>query len=287
MPTPPAAHRAAVDLAHVREEWRALLAAIEQPPAAEWPPRESRGMLDQLAATSRAQAAPHPADDEPARPHPVEQRAPLVLREHPAPVNLDALDAALDIERDLFELADQVAEYVQRPIRPDRDARGRYISDQADRADPSRWHYQSPTSPGSRAYGLQWAALWLEGRVLGEGTVTPRPSNTVHEALFRPAPPLLVDRAAAVAGKARVRLDRALGGEQRATALDDPCPWCAGRLLARTVAGETAVTCSTGEGCGAPVLLDERRRRAWHGAELVGLWAALDARRRGVEPAAA
>ncbi|MFG7941202.1 hypothetical protein [Streptomyces cacaoi] len=260
---PPSAigRRAAVDLAAIREQWGDLLAAIEQPPAAEWPPREQKGFLDQLA-------------DDQGQDEPTLGRMPLVLREHPAPLNLDALDTAMRTERELFELADAVAAAVQRPVRriPKPAGPGRYVAvvDGTDRNDPARWHYPSATDPGSRAYGLHWAAVWIEGRALDE------PAGD----LFGPMPPRLADEVAGVARRCRERVERALGREQRTTDLDDPCPWCGGPLHARTAGGETAVTCSTGEGCGAPVLPDERGRRVWQDAELVGLWAALDAARR-------
>ncbi|MFE7017702.1 hypothetical protein ACFVAQ_45875 [Streptomyces sp. NPDC057651] len=273
---PLAARRAADDLAAVREQWGDLLAAIERPPAAEWPPREARGFLDQLATDERA----HDDDEQPAG---RVGRTPLMLREHPAPLNLDALDAALAVERDLFDLADALAEQVQRPVRrrpslnipsysgrtaPDR---VRMVTDTRDRDDPARWHYQTQTSPGSRAYGLHWAAVWVEGRLLGED-----PGD-----LFQAVPPLLLAHAVATAAGARRNLERALGRDGRTTTLDDPCPWCAGPLTGRTrPGGEPLVTCSTGRGCGAPVVVDERGRRVWRGPDLVGLFVALDTARR-------
>ncbi|MFK0108535.1 hypothetical protein [Streptomyces sp. NPDC091217] len=270
---PPVDRRAAVDLAAVREQWGDLLAAIERPPAAEWPPRETRGgFLDQLAADDRT--------DDPMPAAPVIGRLPLTIREHPAPLNLDALDAALDTERDLFDLADAVAEQVQRPVRRTPVALRSYPprtvmrEDLADRQHPGRWHYQTPEAAGSRAYGLHWAAVWLEGRALGEE----------YGDLFTPAPALLLDHIAATAAGARRRVERALGRDGRTTVLDDPCPFCGGKLAGHTQpGGEPVVTCSAGPQCGAPVLLDGRRRRAWRGADLVGLWVALDARRRGIE----
>ncbi|MEV5673496.1 hypothetical protein AB0L28_32585 [Streptomyces sp. NPDC052503] len=263
---PLAARRAADDLAAVREQWGDLLAAIERRPAAQWPPREARGFLDQLSTDDRA------ADDE--QPAARVGRMPLILREHPAPLNLDALDAALAAERDLFDLADALAEQVQRPIRTGRDAHGRYTQDQADATDPARWHYQAQTSPGSRAYGLHWAAVWVEGRLLGED-----PGD-----LFQAVPPLLLEHATKTTARARRHVERALGRDGRTTTLDDPCPWCAGPLTGRTRAGgEPSVTCSTGRACGAPVELDDRGRRAWRHAELVGLFVALDAARNREE----
>ncbi|MFC8199926.1 hypothetical protein ACFUTV_31720 [Streptomyces sp. NPDC057298] len=263
---PPIARRAAVDLAAVREQWGDLLAAIGRRPAAEWPPRDSRAYIDgHLAEQAEA------VEDEQL----IETvgRLPLLLREHPAPLNLDALDAAIEIERELFDLADAVAEQVQRPIRPARDAQGRFIPDQADAADPSRWHPPthrdagpaSAASAGSRTYGLHWAAVWLEGRAL----------NEQHGDLFKHMPARLLDQVAATARRARRTVERALNRDTRSTTLDYPCPWCDGPLTGITQAGDVpAVFCARGEQCPAPAILDQHRRM-WRGADLVGLWTAL------------
>lgn len=264
---------ATADLRAVREQWGDLLAAIERPPAAEWPPRECAGFLDQLATEQ------HPADGDQPRPHP-EDRPPLVLRQHPAPLNLDALDAALAVERMLFDLADTLAAAVQRSVRhvpvPNVGTRVVWIEDPADRADPARWHLPTSrdlgpgaaASPGSRAHGLHWAAVWCEGRVIDEDAGD----------LCAPLPEYLVAEAADVAQRAVDRIERALGRDGRTTTLDRPCPWCGGELVGRTrPGGEPYVTCMTGEACGAPVVLDARRRRIWRGPDLVGLWTALDA----------
>ncbi|MGI5252791.1 hypothetical protein [Actinacidiphila glaucinigra] len=257
---PAAAARAAVDLAAIGEQWPDLLAAIDHAPAAEWPPRESRGFLDQ-----------HPADGERARPHP-DNRAPLVIREHPAPLNLDALDAAVAIERQLADLADRVAATVQRSSRSvpvpavSRDAV--WITHPADAADPARWHYAAPTSPGSRARGVPHAAQWLADRVTGKSDGD----------LFGLLPDRLLTDAAGIARDCAREITRALIRDGRTTRLNRACPWCGARLTARTEPGRVAegvVTCPTGQECGAPVLLDDRGRRAWAGADLVGLWAAI------------
>ncbi|MGC5343664.1 hypothetical protein [Streptomyces sp. DT171] len=331
----------AADLRAIREQWGDLLAAIARPPAAVWPPREYR--------TVDIQAAARDDDTEPTI-----GRMPLILREHPAPLNLTALNAATTTERELFELCDVVAAAVQRPVRyiaTDRHGRGRYQPDPADRADPARWHPASardalihPTShvftgtdprseddraaqaehreaeqhaqeahptrpllpapaprrpsvrsdipvssPGSRAYGLHWAAVWLEGRALGEETTAPRPSNTVCPTLFTPVGPLLADEIASTARRARARVERALGRDGQPTVLDRPCPYCRGPLTAHTRSGDPAaatIVCATGEACGAPVVLD-RGRRIWRGAELVGLFVALESAQQRAEDSAA
>ncbi|MFD8005727.1 zinc ribbon domain-containing protein [Streptomyces mirabilis] len=269
----PVGHRAAVDLAAVREQWGDLLDAIGRRPAAEWPPREARGFLDQLAAGDRTEDDPMPAA-------PVIGRVPLTIREHPAPLNLDALDAALAVERDLFDLADQVAERVQRSVRRTpvalRSIPPRTVmrEDLADRQNPGRWNYQAPASPGSREYGLHWAAVWLEGRALGEK----------FGDLFTPMSARLLDHVAATAARARRAVERALGRDGRTTTLDEPCPWCGGSLTGRTrPGGEPVVTCSTGAACTTPAK-DGRQRGQWQGADLVALWIALAAERQ--QPAA-
>jgi hypothetical protein len=274
---PPAGRRAAVDLATVREQWGDLLAAIEQPPAAEWPPRECAGFLDQLAATQAADDE-MPADA-------VIGRMPLILREHPAPLNLTALDAACAVERDLFDLADAVAEQVQRPVRsvpvPTVSVHTVWIGDPTERTDPGRWVIPtvrdvgpaSAASAGSRAYGLHWAAVWLEGRALDE----------MHGDMFRPLPALLAEHVAGVAARARRTIERTLNRDSRSTTLNYPCPWCRGPLTGVTQAGNVPVVfCVRGEQCPAPAVLDHRRR-VWQGAELVGLWTALG--RCGIEQA--
>ncbi|MGW2497313.1 hypothetical protein ACWCV2_22790 [Streptomyces pseudogriseolus] len=259
------ARQTAADLAAVREQWGDLLAAIERPPAQEWPPREYR--------TVDVQAAARADDDAPAV-----GRLPLTLREHPAPLNLDALDAAVSVERALFESCDALAARVQRPVRyvrTDRHGRYRYQPDPLDRDDPARWHLPTvrdigpgnATSAGSRAHGLHWAAVWLEGRALDER----------HGDLFAPTPPAVLDALASVAAHARRTVERALQRDGRTVTLDHPCPWCCGQLTGRTMPGnEPSVSCATGEGCGAPVALDGGRR-VWQGAELVGLYVAMQA----------
>lgn len=271
----PVAQRAADDLLAIREQWGDLLAAIARPPAAEWPPRDSRAYIDGHLADQADDE--HQADDDP-----TPGRTPLTLRQHPAPLNLTALDAALDVERDLFDLADQLAAQAQRPVRTGHDRHGRFIRDEADAADPARWtcaHHRDAgpadaVGHGSRAYGLHWAAVWVEGRLLGED---------VDGDLFTAVPARIVDEAAAVVSRARRMVERALGRDGRTTDLPEPCPWCGGALAARTRSGgEPLVMCSTGEQCAAPAPLD-RGRRVWRGSDLVALWVALHAARQ--EPA--
>jgi hypothetical protein len=272
--------QAADDLTAIREQWGDLLAAIERPPAAEWPPRETRSFLD------RANLDEHQDDEEPTGRS--LGRLPLTIREHPAPLDLAALAAAIDTERALFELADLLAAAVQRSVRRTPaylniaspsgrtmpSVSRRVVADMADRLDPARWQYQAPTSPGSRAYGLHWAAVWIEGRVLGED---------LDRGLFRPLPGRLLDEAAAVARRARADVERALQRDGRTVHIDTPCPYCGDKLTGTAqMGGEPFVWCARGEACPAPVILD-RRRRMWRGADMVTLWVAMDAARKRAE----
>ncbi|QKW08058.1 hypothetical protein HUT18_18400 [Streptomyces sp. NA04227] len=234
----------AAALRTIRDRWGELLLAIETAPAEVWPPR-------QLAHTLR------PVDDEP-----LVERAPLVLREHPAPLNLSALDTGLVIERAVFDLADTLAAVVQR----------------ASLDDPRRWTFRSPTSPGSRAHGLPWAVVWVEGRLLDEDT-TPEQGRdgTLFAAPFGELPEHLLHEAHQAARRCEARLLRELGLDDRATVVPDRvCPWCAGELTLHTGPGEPPrVTCSTGAGCTAPVDRDELGRRVWLWRNVPALVAAL------------
>ncbi|WP_405948864.1 Lar family restriction alleviation protein [Streptomyces prunicolor] len=235
----------------VRELWGELLLAIETPPADVWPPR-------QLAHTLRA------ADDKQL----VADRAPLVLREHPAPLNMTALDTGLAIERMLFGLADTLAAAVQR----------------AEADDPRRWEFQQPGAAdarhaaGSRAHGLHFASVWIEGRVLDEDTAPEQQlDGTPTAPPFEPLPPHLLHEARRTVRVAEGRLLRTLGLDQRTMPVPDrPCPWCGGELTLHTDPDEAPrVTCSTGDDCTAPVPFDDRGRRVWGWNDLVGLVVAL------------
>lgn len=235
----------------IRGQWAALLLAIETPPADHWPPR-------QLAHTMRE------GDDEQL----VEDRAPLVLREHPAPLNLAALDAGRAVERLVFDLADTLAAAVQR----------------TEPGDPRAWVCTDPSAPdshraaGSRRHGLHWACVWVEGRVLDEDTA---PERELDGALapppFEVLPLYLLHEARRTARIAEARVLRALGLDARSTPVPDrACLWCGGDLELHT-APDTApsVTCSTGPQCNAPVPLDEHGRRVWGWGDLLALVAAL------------
>lgn len=235
----PVAYRTAARLRAIREQWGALRAAIETPPAsAEWPPRETAGFLNTGAA-----------DDGPLL---VEDRAPFVLRPHPAPANVDALDVAEFVEKCMFELADRIAATVQRP---GCDA-------------PSRWVYEDPGAPdartaaGSRWHGLHWATVYVEGRVMGEQTEV---ADGVL-APYAPLPEWLLHQAARAARTCEQRIARTLTPEAiaRTSPLPAPCPGCGGALVVRAAPAEPpTVTCQTGAACGAGTGRDVHGRRVW------------------------
>ncbi len=204
----------------------------------------------------------------------VADRAPLVLREHPAPVNLDALDAGVAVERMLYDLADTLAAAVQRTTLDD----------------PRRWTFRSATSPGSRAHGPHWAAVWVEGRVLDEDTSPEQQlDGTLAPPPFSPLPLYLLHEARRTARSSEARMLRALGREQRRERIPDrACPWCAGELTMHPAPGaSSAVTCAAGPGCTAPVPLDRLGRRIWTGADLVDLHTTLGTMRQSAGGTAA
>lgn len=253
---------AVTHLRAIREQWGDLCAAIESESPADWPP-----VYDRAWEKPAADVGPHVG------------RLPLTLREHPAPLNLGALDAAMEIEWALFDLADRIASVVQHSIRhvpvPNVGARGRSIADPADINDADRWHYVTPTSPGSRANGLHWAAVWIEDRL----------TAPVRTELHQRVPELLAEEAAETVAAAHRVMARALGRDGRDTVAADPCPWCHGTLTMRTTSGDPSdatVTCDTGPTCTAPTDYDGRARRAWTGRDQVGalIVAILHARQR-------
>ncbi|AUG78082.1 hypothetical protein CFP65_3281 [Kitasatospora sp. MMS16-BH015] len=262
-------HRAADQLRTVRTEWAALLIAVETPPAAAWPPAQ---LSTHLAQQQAAEADLLVAD-----------RAPLTLRQHPAPANLTALDAAVRVEGLLFDLADTLAAAAQRPIgRRLVSSVGRpevWADDEADAADPRRWRFRSPTDPGSRRHGLHFAALWVEGRLLDEDTEPERHlDGSEAPALFARLPEHLRHETIRVARQCERLVLRVLELDERETPVEGrPCPWCGGALTLHTAADQAPrVTCDGGSGCSAAVPLDNRGRRVWGAVDLLTLIEALN-----------
>ncbi|MFD9789644.1 hypothetical protein ACFWXK_01710 [Streptomyces sp. NPDC059070] len=246
-----AVHETVRAMRTIRGQWAELLLAIEEPPADHWPPR-------QLAHTMQEQG-----DEQLV----VEDRAPLVLREHPAPLNLTALDAGRAIERMIFDLADTLAAAVQH----------------AHPADPRRWTFPDPgaadsrRSYGSRAHGLHFACVWVEGRLLDEDT-TPEEQldGTTAAPPFSPLPPHLLHEARRTVRIAEARLLRTLGLDQRHTPIPAPCPWCGGELTLHAAPGEAPnITCATGPACAAPVGMRQDGRRLWEWGDLLDMIGAL------------
>lgn len=236
-------------LRHIRELWGELLVAVETPPADVWPPRQLSHALN-------------PAPDEP-----LVQRLPLTLREHPAPLNLGALDAALAIEEAVFDLADILAAACQR----------------AEPGDPRRWEIRTATTPGSRANGVHWACMWIARRARGEDTEPEQdPDGAVGLAPFLPLREAQQIEARHIARTCEQRLLRTLGLDHRSTPIPDrPCPWCTGQLTLHTGPDiPPVVTCATGVSCTAPVLTDETGRRVWRWRDLPALAAALSAQEK-------
>ncbi|MGW1762771.1 hypothetical protein ACWCQL_01540 [Streptomyces sp. NPDC002073] len=243
-------HETVRALRTIRGRWADLLLAIETPPADHWPPR-------QLAHTMRE------SGDEQL----VEDREPLVLRKHPAPLNLSALDTARAVEQLVFDLADTLTS-VQR----------------TDHGDPRAWLSPDPSAPdshraaGSRRHGLHWACVWIEGRVQDEDTEPERELDGGMSAPpFEVLPLHLLHEARRTARIAEARLLRALGLDQRETRLPEPCPWCACDLTLHSAPdAPPRVTCSGGRTCAAPVPLKGRERaRVWEWDDLPELMAAL------------
>ncbi|KAB7834052.1 hypothetical protein [Streptomyces mobaraensis] len=240
----------------VREQWGELLLAVEAPPADVWPPRQ---LAHALRAVDEGRLD-------------VVDRAPLVLREHPAPVNLDALDTGLAVEKMIFDLADTLAAAVQH-------------STPGAWRDPRCWRFADPGAGdvrhahGSRAHGLHFACVWVEGRVLDEDTAPERQlDGSLSVPLFAPLPEDLLHEARCAAKTAEGRLLRTLGLDARRTPIPDrACPWCGGGLELRTGADVApSVTCSGGWACPAPVPVgDGGRVRVWEWRDLPELIAAL------------
>ncbi|MCM2420291.1 hypothetical protein [Streptomyces sp. RKAG293] len=240
----PVAHHTAARLRTIREQWGALLAAVETSPASRaWPPVETRAFLHTGSTDEGALM--------------VADRAPLVLREHPAPANLDALDAGRFVEQQVFDLADTLAAAVQH----------------AGPHDARRWTYQDPGAPdarsaaGSRAHGLHWACVYVEARVLDEDTAPELLADgTLVSAPFATLPEHLLAEAARVTRACEQRIARIVAPDAitGSRTLPTPCPGCGGALTVRAAPSEPPmVVCRTGEACGADTGRDARGRRAW------------------------
>ncbi|MFJ7208218.1 hypothetical protein ACIQWR_32415 [Streptomyces sp. NPDC098789] len=239
----------------VREKWGDLRAAVEAPPTpADWPPRERAAFLDKVAE----------------QPLLVADREPYALRAHPAPLNLDAHDAAVAVEEWLFDLADTCAEVTQEHTPLD---------------ELHRWNYSTQRGPGSRTQGAHWASVFVEGRVLGQFTADD--DETLDEPLFAPLPEWALHEAHRVARQCADRVLRTLRHDERSASSRYPCPWCASLLTSYSASGNVQrITCSGGPSCSAPVPLDLDGHRVWERSDMGPLLALIAALMESGEVAA-
>ncbi|MFF7171117.1 hypothetical protein [Streptomyces pseudovenezuelae] len=207
-------------------------------------------------------------------PHtPRTDRDALVLGERPVPLRLHVVDACTAVENALLALADEVAAAVQvAPIPPMRPVKhtgyrtareARVAADDRERRDalaaldaasPVRWSYTGGRSAVR-------AAEWLLARIEQQ----PGP--------FLPLRGLHRAHIAIVAAEAARRVERTIGGstDRHSVPMDDPCPYCGGRLTMHAGGGENdAVTCS-GPDCEAPVGVEGGRRTWSTAAQLAAL----------------
>ncbi|WP_369377641.1 hypothetical protein [Streptomyces sp. cg36] len=244
-------HETVAALRLVRDKWGDLNAAIGEPPTpADWPPVETSDFVNKTATLEG--------------PLLVEDRAPLTLRPYSAPINVTAHDAVVAVETALFDLADTLAAVTQEHTPLD---------------ELHRWNYRTQHGPGSRAQGAHWAAVFVEGRVLGEFTGDGQQADgRLGEPLFAPLPEHLLHEAHRVARQCARRVLGALRHDERAAPGRRPCPWCEGPLVLHSAEGEVQrITCSTGPSCSAPVPLDLDGHRVWERENMGGLLAVFAA----------
>lgn len=167
------------------------------------------------------------------------ERNPYALGERPVPLRLTILDTILSVEADLLATADQVAAEEPEAV-----------------PEAMRWRYNA-----SWRHGAPWACTWLSGALDW-------------------LPPASIRIVAEAADQAASRVRHALGMGRTHTRIPRPCPFCRLHSLRLHQGGDEPpeVTCETGYACPAPVLLDERGRRLWLAADLVGLLTAMNAR---------
>ncbi|WP_405676881.1 hypothetical protein OG292_19740 [Streptomyces sp. NBC_01511] len=210
--------------------------------------------------------------------HPIrEDRDTEQIGERPVPLRLHILDTTRAVETALLQLADDIASEIQRaaitssrpssldPIQFDIERLAA-----RDALDPARWRYnRSPRTATT-------AAQWLRSRAHGEaGPCTPLTDD--HRQLLNH-----------VATEAARRVEQLLGAERRHDVMPRPCPWCTGPLTLHHGGDEPEfVTCDNGHHCTAPVRVVDGRRIWSTPAELVQLYAALEASERRARRAAA
>ncbi|MGW4648064.1 hypothetical protein [Kitasatospora sp. NPDC004289] len=169
------------------------------------------------------------------------ERTALAPGTRPAPLRVGVLDALVEMEAELLELADQIASAVQRApftlhAASPFDERARDIAlataamAERDRTDARRWRFNL----GPRT--AEHAAAWLADRL--DGPAGPHRALTYAEGR----------QVAYVARAVRQRLDRALGETERRAVTNFPCG-CGGQLdIVAGAGGEDRLECQQ---CGA------------------------------------
>ncbi|MEU7044963.1 hypothetical protein AB0A77_28445 [Streptomyces varsoviensis] len=215
----------------IRDRWDDLHESLATPTHVSWPPAGLTTYLRDLEDADRT-------------PEERQQLAAMAAAEHadrrgdapgprPVPLSVRIFDTMRTVERDLVDLADQVAADIQRPVIPAATGRGwtddvhrtAVLLSARDSADRTRWHYT-----GTRTAPL--AAAWLIARLTG----APGP--------FRPLTLAHRERIARIAEINAERVERALGLARREVQVDRPCPRCLGELVIDGGDGEPpAVQC--------------------------------------------
>ncbi|MDQ1045058.1 hypothetical protein QFZ76_003294 [Streptomyces sp. V4I2] len=138
-------------------------------------------------------------------------------------------------------------------IRPRRHPRRRRPAPPARRpstvAVPEPRRTDARDAAGSRAHGLHFTCVWVEGRVLDEDTEPEQQlDGTPSAPPFAPLPPHLLHEARRTARIAEGRPLRTLGLHARATPLPNhPCPYCADELILHTVLEEAPTARARGQ----------------------------------------
>lgn len=227
------------DLQTVINLWADLENALETPTSMTWPPAglaAYMNALDQLDAEEVAEI----------REARGWQRAGTVaLGERPVPIVVKVHDTIRAVNLALVDLADNVADHVQRPpasrlraAGPGDDialriATATIAAVEADQRDPRRW---SITNPRYRT--APYAAAWLLARL----DDAPGP--------FRQLSPLLRERITHRASDAAQRVQAALEMKRRQRRVQHPCPHCRGHLDVHGGDGQPPQVRCTNPDCG-------------------------------------
>lgn len=203
---------AADNLQTVINHWTDLRDALGTAQADTWPP-----------VMGIARLADHLRADDDRREQRALERSPEQIGATAAPLRIQILDTMRDVDRQLADVADQIASSVQRP--PTRHVQVRSASSGDDVAlqlatltlkdsvDVRRWSFTDP-----RLRTAPYAAAWLLARHDG----APGP--------FRKLTGLQLDEIASAAGHAAWQIEQALEMVRKTQVLERPCPHCRGAL---------------------------------------------------------